>query len=162
MVNCLSKAQDQVSMNINQLDCIIVNLVWTGSILYEEVIAIVRQLNIVYPVIPVNLGTSGGITALELGWSQFSNAKYRQVAVLAACNYTHWFSAKDPVSFLLSDGASCAILDYDSGISLVHSKTIQTYDYNPLIFIDNHIESIKGSGRSIFSKLPKAIFNSCY
>lgn len=161
MVNCLSKALDLVNMNINQLDCIIINLVWPGNILYEEVIAIVRQLNIVCPVIPVNLGTSGGMTALELGWSQFSNAKCRQVAVLAACNYAHWFSAEDPVSSLLSDGAACAILGYDSGISLVHSKTIQTYDYDPLIFIDNHVEYINESGRSIFSKLPKTIFNSC-
>ncbi|PAV02715.1 hypothetical protein CBG25_09270 [Arsenophonus sp. ENCA] len=40
MVNCLFKALDQVNMNINQLDCIIINLVWPGNILYEEVIAI--------------------------------------------------------------------------------------------------------------------------
>ncbi|RXK34035.1 hypothetical protein BBD39_06620 [Arsenophonus endosymbiont of Bemisia tabaci Asia II 3] len=65
MVNCLSKALNQVNMSINQLDCIIINLVWPGNIRYEEVIAIVRQLNIVCPVMPVNLGASGGMTSLE-------------------------------------------------------------------------------------------------
>lgn len=161
IVNCLSKALDLVNMNINQLDCIIISLVWPSNILYEEVIDFVQELNIACPVIPVSLGTAGGMTALELGWNQFSNPACKQVAVLAACNYAHWFAAEDPVNSLLSDGAACAILGYDSGISLVHSKTIQTYDYDPLIFIDNHVEYINESGRSIFSKLPKTIFNSC-
>lgn len=162
MVNCLSKALQQVNMSVNQLDCIIINLVWPGNILYEEVIDLVQELNIVCPVIPVSLGTSGGMGALELGWNRFSNPACRLVAVLAACNYAHWFAYDDPVTDLLSDGAACAILGYDPGISLIHSKTIQTYDYEPLIFIDNNVKKINELEKSIFSKLPATIFNSCY
>ena len=162
MVNCLSKALDQVNMNVNQLDCIIISLVWPKNILYEEVIDFVQQLNITCPVIPVSLGTAGGMTALELGWNQFSNPACKRVAVLAACNYVHWFAAENPINSLLSDGAACAILSYDSGISLVYSKTIQTYDYERLIFINNYVQETIGLGSSIISKLPTTIFNSCY
>lgn len=102
------------------------------------------------------------MTALELGWNQFSNPACKLVAVLAACNYAHWFTSEDPVSSLLSDGAACLLLSYGSGISLIHSKTIQTYDYGRLIFMDNHVETTMELDRTIFSKLPTTIFNSCY
>ncbi|KGA32102.1 3-oxoacyl-[acyl-carrier-protein] synthase III C-terminal domain-containing protein [Pectobacterium brasiliense] len=162
--NSLVTALQQINMNVKELDSIIVNLVWPGNILYEEIILLARALNISCPVIPVSLGTAGGMTALELGWNQFASKNCNNVAVIAACNYAHWFSPDDPVRSLLSDGAACAILSREPGMHLVHSHTIQTYNYAPLQF-DVHGEYIKytkESGEFIFKHLPETIYDCCY
>ncbi|KGA42330.1 3-oxoacyl-[acyl-carrier-protein] synthase III C-terminal domain-containing protein [Pectobacterium odoriferum] len=162
--NSLVTALQQVNMSVKDLDSIIVNLVWPGNILYEEVILLAKELNISCPIIPVSLGTAGGMTALELGRNQFANKNCNYVAVIAACNYAHWFSQDDPVRNLLSDGAACAILSRDPGMSLFHSHTIQTYNYEPLQ-LDTHSEYVKytlEAGEFIFNHLPDTIYNCCY
>lgn len=133
MKTSLLNALQQVGMQVNQLDYVIVSLVWPATLLDEEVSALVRETQLRCPVVPVSSGTAGGLTALELAAGLISQGNYRNIAVIAACSYAHWFRPDDPATSLLSDGAACMILASASGSEIISSHTISTHDYAPLV-----------------------------
>ncbi|PHM45782.1 3-oxoacyl-ACP synthase [Xenorhabdus mauleonii] len=160
----LLEAVKQVQMDISDIDYLILSQVWFDNILGDESGQLARELKLSCPVVPINVGTSGGITSLELASSLFINPKFQNIAVIAGCNYSHWFSESDPARTLLSDGAACLMLSRKQGVTVAGCQTVSTAHYDVLQFNREpvpHVRYKPQSGDYIFNNLQETTYRCC-
>ncbi|CNH78233.1 3-oxoacyl-[acyl-carrier-protein] synthase III [Yersinia massiliensis] len=92
--------------------------------MHDEVKTLATEAELSCPIVPINTGTCGGLTALELASALFHNTTMNYIAVITGCNYSHWFQESDPAQTLLSDGAACVVLGRKEGIGVEGCYTI--------------------------------------
>jgi 3-oxoacyl-[acyl-carrier-protein] synthase III len=160
----LLTALKQAQLDISDINYLILSQVWPDNILGNEAGQLTRELNLSCPIIPINVGTSGGVTALELATAMFSNAEFQNIAVIAGCNYFHWFSENDPARTLLSDGAASLILSREKGTTITACHTLNTSHYDILNFNEapeRYVYYRPRGGEYIFNNFKETIYQCC-
>ncbi|MCC8365900.1 hypothetical protein J8V57_06340 [Xenorhabdus sp. PB61.4] len=164
MKESLLAAVKQIQKNILDIDYLILSQVWSDNILSDEAGKLARELNLSCPVVVINVGTSGGVTALELATAMLTNSAFNNIAVIAGCNYSHWFSKNDPARSLLSDGAACLILSREQGATIDGFHTLSTAHYDVLEFNEvpeRYVCYKPKGGEYIFNHLKETIYQCC-
>lgn len=161
MISSLLTSLQLADLVKEQLDYVIISLVWPENILEPEILQLSSEAGLECPVVSLNSGTNGGANAVEFASGLLANPEYRYVAVISACCYSFWFRPEDPSRSLLSDGAACMIVGKDPGIELINCYTSSTHEYSALQFHDEtHKSSISYSaeaGDFIIKNLPDTI-----
>ncbi|MDE1492083.1 3-oxoacyl-[acyl-carrier-protein] synthase III C-terminal domain-containing protein [Xenorhabdus bovienii] len=160
----LLAAVKQVQMDIPDIDYLILSQVWSDNILGDEAGRLARELKLSCPVVSVNVGTSGGATGLEIATAMFANSEFHNIAVIAGCNYSHWFSMSDPARTLLSDGAACLVLSRKQGMTVTGCHTLSTAHYDVLQFNEvpeRYVYYKPKGGEYIFNNMKETIYQCC-
>nr|WP_255523179.1 3-oxoacyl-[acyl-carrier-protein] synthase III C-terminal domain-containing protein [Xenorhabdus sp. PB62.4] len=151
-------------MDISDIDYLILSQVWPDNILSDEAGQLARELNLSCPVVSINVGTNGGVAALEIATAMFANSGLHNIAVIAGCNYSHWFSTDDPARCLLSDGAACLILSRKQGVEVTGCHSLSTAHYDILQFNEapeRYVFYKEKGGEYIFNNLKETIYQCC-
>lgn len=164
----LHDAMEYAQLSVDDIDFLLLSQVWLDNIMGQESALLANRMGLSCPTLGISAGTAGGCMAMEIASSLILSNKYQRIAVVAGCNYGHFFQGSDPTRQLLSDGAASMIIDREGGPEIIASHSVSTAGYRGLERIDNitndsemYFRSALGSGEYIFNNISNTIVDCC-